>query len=341
MKIALVTGAGSGLGLEAARQLLARGFEVHVACRTRTAAAAVIATHLEQHPHAVAAPSLNLCELANVRAFVADFAPARVDVLVCNAGIMMAPLPLEAGGGGTARATGSDDSVVESHVAVNFLAHFLLTRLLAPKLRAAHALTGEAARVINVSSDAHLWVKALPLDDESVGAAFSPPRASYDHNRQYALSKLFQIYDTIAINREHAPHIIAFAVHPGVVATNIARHSMLASALFPVLRLVGWLRPQSPWAPRSVADGVRATIACATASPTALGVDCASDFGTRNHGASGDSTSGSAHASCALYYRNGKRVRRLSALVLDEAVCSRVMAHSRALIGDTALKARL
>ena len=139
-RIALITGANSGLGLETARALAGAGATVWLACRNPERAA----TALEQvatvatgdAPRTVA---LDLSDLDSVAAAAEEVAGAvdRLDVLVNNAGIMAVPKGRTAQG-------------FESQFGVNHLGHYALTGRLLPTLLAA-----SAPRVVSVSSGAH------------------------------------------------------------------------------------------------------------------------------------------------------------------------------------------
>jgi len=213
----LVTGATSGVGLEAARVLALRGAHVLVAGRTlekAREASAVIpgrATPLA-------------CELEDFDA-VAECA-ARVnqlgvplDALICNAGIM-APPRLELVRG------------LEKQFVVNHLGHFLLVSRLLDAVRAA-----PAGRVVMVSSSAHKW--APPG-----GIAFSnlTGEKGYDPRVFYGQSKLANALVARELARRLAgTRVTANAVHPGLIITNIIRYiprwqQLLAPLVGPLLR---------------------------------------------------------------------------------------------------------
>ena len=108
--------------------------------------------------------------------------------------------------------------------AVNHLAPFLLTGLLLPQLKAA-----PAARIVNVSSEAHRFVSATT--DWQL-------RKSYTKLKAYSLSKLANILFTKSLaNRLSATEITTNALHPGAVASNFGNNSgALVSAIFTVIR---------------------------------------------------------------------------------------------------------
>ena len=76
--------------------------------------------------------------------------------------------------------------------------------------------------MVNVSSDAAFWVKK----DVEFAAAIAGGQGLYNHQQQYALSKLFNVWHVSYLNRKWASEgkpLIAVALHPGVVSTNLAK----------------------------------------------------------------------------------------------------------------------
>lgn len=136
----LVTGGGAGIGLATATALASAGAKVYIADINEAAGREAVAAFRQTHPQAqIEVLRLDLGSLAEVRAFAQDFArrESRLDVLINNAGIMAPPLAYTVDG-------------FERQFGVNFLGHYLLTRLLEPQLRAAGK-----ARVVCISSIGH------------------------------------------------------------------------------------------------------------------------------------------------------------------------------------------
>ncbi|MGW1275417.1 SDR family NAD(P)-dependent oxidoreductase [Streptomyces tsukubensis] len=191
----LVTGATSGIGLETARLLTARGATVLLHGRTadeaRTAADALIATGgadgTRLHPYA--ADFTGLAEVTVMASRVLAAHP-RVDVLVNNAGLA-AP----------ERHTLTRDGN-EIAFQVNFLAHYLLTDLLAPALLAA-----PAGRVVNVSSSLH----------RSGSIQWTDPQRARRYSRIAAYAQSQLALTAFAAD----PRITAVSVHPGVCSTEL------------------------------------------------------------------------------------------------------------------------
>ena len=193
LKVAVVTGASAGIGLEIARGRAAQGATVALVGRNRERTEAARA--------AVGADAVFLADfakLSDVRAVAAQLAAQypRIDILVNNAGLALWRRTVTADG-------------FETTFAVNHLAPFLLTNLLLPNLRAA-----PSARIVTVASSAH---KRGRLDFDNLQR-----ERGYLVYEAYAQSKLANIVFT----RELARRIVGSGVtatccHPGVVATHL------------------------------------------------------------------------------------------------------------------------
>ena len=212
-RTALVTGANAGIGLATAKGLAARGAAVLMHGRDRAkleAARAEVAAGAFTPPRAFVADFARLEEVARLAEEVRAAAP-QIDLLVNNAGFIQDRFEL------------TDDGV-EKIFQVNHLAPFLLT------LRLIDALAG--ARVITLASSAHANVDRLPLDQLVRPARHRP----FD---VYARSKACNILFTAELARRMRD-LLAFAVHPGVVATRFARDGDTGGWL---RGLVWFLRP--------------------------------------------------------------------------------------------------
>jgi NAD(P)-dependent dehydrogenase (short-subunit alcohol dehydrogenase family) len=197
----VVTGANSGIGLEAARALTRAGAHVVLACRDERKADAAVRALRAEHPGARAeSQPLDLASLASIRAFAKAFADrhGQLDVLVNNAGVMAIP-----------RRTTADG--FEMQLGTNHLGHFALTGLLLPRLLAA-----PRARVVTVSSTAHRGGR-MRWDD---------PHGERRYSRwgAYGQSKLANLLFTYELDRRAAAArrgLVAVACHPGYSATNL------------------------------------------------------------------------------------------------------------------------
>jgi NAD(P)-dependent dehydrogenase (short-subunit alcohol dehydrogenase family) len=140
-RIAVVTGANTGVGFQIARVLAARGATVVLACRDIAKAETAADRILDGAPQArVTATHLDLASLGSVRAAATALRDAylRIDLLINNAGVMMTPYGRTADG-------------FEHQLGVNHLGPFALTGLLLDRM-----LATEGSRVVTVSSFAHL-----------------------------------------------------------------------------------------------------------------------------------------------------------------------------------------
>jgi NAD(P)-dependent dehydrogenase (short-subunit alcohol dehydrogenase family) len=201
--VCVITGATSGLGKESARALASVGAHVVLAGRNRQGLSAVEQWIREASDDAqITATPLDLTSLADVRAAAAAIAEAvpAVHVLMNNAGVMFTPFGRTADG-------------FEIQFGTNHLGHFELTRLLQPKLSAA-----DGARVVNLSSDGHKLAD-VDLDDPNWH------RRAYNKFHAYGASKTSNILHAVELDRRLRDNgVRAYAVHPGMVATNLARH---------------------------------------------------------------------------------------------------------------------
>lgn len=208
-RVALVTGSNSGLGLETARALAARGATVVMACRSLARAEQA---RQELMPQAEGPVDLLELDLADLRATVRAASAfsdrwGRLDLLINNAGVMAPPRSLSRDG-------------YELQFAINHLGHFALTRELLPLL-----WRSPGARVVTVSSGAHYFGR-IAFDDLQA-------ERRYDRWRAYAQSKLANVMFTLELQRrlqldaerrgvgpaEQPP--LALAAHPGFARTNL------------------------------------------------------------------------------------------------------------------------
>ena len=189
----VITGANSGIGLEAARALGAAGARVVVACRD-----------IAKGEHAVAeldgdfdVRRLDLADLASVRAFASEL-EGDVDVLINNAGVMAVPRARTADG-------------FEMQLGTNHLGHFALAGLLLDRLR---------DRVVTISSGAHRFGRM------NFGDLMS--ERHYQRWLAYGQSKLANLLFMQELQRRldvAGSSLRSVAAHPGYAATNLQFHT--------------------------------------------------------------------------------------------------------------------
>jgi retinol dehydrogenase 14 len=199
VKNALVTGATDGIGRETARQLLQRGWHVLVHGRSeRKATEHAAALAREAGAARATAVWADFSDMAQVVELVRQVGAhaALLDVLINNAGVYEPRRRLTRDG-------------LETTLAVNHFAPFLLTRGLLPHLRQA-----QDARIVNVSSIAH-ESGSLDVNDLTFARRYDPYQA-------YAASKLANILFTVALAKRLAgTRITVNALHPGVIGTKL------------------------------------------------------------------------------------------------------------------------
>jgi NAD(P)-dependent dehydrogenase (short-subunit alcohol dehydrogenase family) len=219
-KIAVVTGANSGIGYETARALACKKAAVILACRSKDKGDAAVQQISQEYPEAKAELMLlDLSDLASVRRFSDEFISRfdRLDILINNAGIMAAPFGKTADG-------------FELQFGTNHLGHFALTGLLLDLI-----IRTPRARVITVSSGGHRFAE---IDFDNLNG-----EKNYNPQRAYGQSKLANLLFTYELQRRFESagcDAIAAAVHPGwTAATNLPVH-------WPIIRMLNPFIGQKP-----------------------------------------------------------------------------------------------
>ncbi len=202
-KTAVVTGASGGLGEETARALASKGCEVIITARDQTKAqTAADGIKASTGNNDVSVVALELTDYDSVRACAAQISEQldKLDILINNAGVMACPLQRTADG-------------CEMQFAACHVGHFLLTNLLMPLLEKA-----PTARVVNLSSGGHKYG----------GVDFSDlhwQNREYNKWLAYGQAKTANALFTVALDkRVRDKGVRSFAVHPGVIVTDLGRH---------------------------------------------------------------------------------------------------------------------
>lgn len=208
----LITGANSGVGYTAAKQIAAQGTRtVVVACRSvekSERAVRELKRDVGEDAKVISLPvGLELTDLRSVREYALAFLDRQsdlaLDALVLNAGIMAAPLERTAQGH-------------ELHFGINHLGHFLLADALTPMLRETRGRVVSVSSLLSMIGDF-----ALDLDD------LDWKKREYDPWYAYGASKAQNVLfaDEYA-RREGKNGVVANSLHPGIVTTNLVRYSV-------------------------------------------------------------------------------------------------------------------
>ena len=214
-RIAIITGANSGLGYETSLALAQKGCRVIMACRSLNKANTACDSIKSNNPSGlVEVMQLDLNDLDAVKTFAFNFKEKynRLDLLINNAGIMHPPYSKTVQG-------------FETQFGVNHLAHFALTGLLLDTLKS----TPES-RVVTVSSNGHKLGK-INFDDLQWEEGYKDMAA-------YGQSKLANLLFTYELQRklESAGYsTIATAAHPGWSGTNLMETSPFIKLFTPLL----------------------------------------------------------------------------------------------------------
>jgi len=220
----LVTGANTGIGRTTAEELARRGAKVVLAGRSEAKTLPVVegirsAGGDARYLH------LDLASLATVRSSALEFLSwgEPLHVLINNAGVVRQRRVTEDG--------------FEHTFAVNYLGHYLFTRLLAPALQ---------SRVLNVSSEMHRPIKAIDWDALH-------RRGSWVGIHEYRVSKLGNVLFSKEMGRR-LDRVQSVSLHPGMVATEIMRNAP------------SWTRRLAQRGALTPEQGSRTSVFCATAS---------------------------------------------------------------------------
>jgi retinol dehydrogenase 12 len=228
-RIALITGANTGIGRITALTLADRGYQLILAGRSLERTKPVIDDIRRLGKAEPLFFELRLDDLNSVRA--------------CANGVLATNLPIHLliNNAGLALQRGQTRQGYELAFGVNHLGHFLLTQLLLDRV-----ISSASARIINVASRAHRMTNNIPWEH------LREPTRSLTGTKEYAVSKACNILFTRELARRLAgTDVSCFSLHPGVVATDIWR----ATPFFmkPFVKFIPMLTPE---------DGARTTLFC-------------------------------------------------------------------------------
>lgn len=241
-KVAVVTGANGGLGLETADALAAKGAHVLMAVRDQDKAAAAVDRIRAATPGArLDLVPLDLASLASVREAADRIAAltGSLDLLVNNAGVMAMPERRTADG-------------FEMQLGVNHLGHWALTAHLMPLLLAA-----PAARVVSVTSTAHHMGRVIDPRNPHLHGRYEPWRA-------YGQSKLANYHFALGLQREFERVGVAaqsLMAHPGLTNTDLQSRTVREGGGGAAGSAAHWVTARAGMAP---ADGALPQLRAAT-----------------------------------------------------------------------------
>lgn len=246
-RVAAVTGASGGLGLETARALAAHGAHVVLAARDPQRLDDAVATIRAAHPDAsVATQLLDLSNVSNCRnaamSVLAD--NDRLDMLINNAGVMCTPFGRTVDG-------------FETQLGVNHLGHMAWTVPLLDLL--VRSSTPQVpSRIVNLSSAGHRFGD-IDLDD------LNYEHRDYDEWAAYGQSKTANILFSVELDRRFAAlGVRSTAVHPGGIHTDLGRH-MTSDLLTQLQDRIAQSNPDGEFSWKSIPQGAATSVWAATA----------------------------------------------------------------------------
>lgn len=204
-RVAIVTGANTGLGFETSRGLARTGMRVIMACRDIEKAQTAKGRILKEQPDAdLEIMIVDLSRFVSVKNFTGSFLSRynRLDLLINNAGIMIPPYCKTEDG-------------FESQFGINYLSHFLLTGLLFDTLEKT-----PGSRIVALASNAHRKA-TIDFEDLNWEKRKYSPLAAYGQSKLACLMFAFELNRRITLRDLKT---LAVAAHPGVSVTELVRN---------------------------------------------------------------------------------------------------------------------
>ena len=230
-KVAIVTGAATGIGVETARALAEAGAEVVIAVRKPDLAEVAVAEVNKTAKGAKASWSmLDLSSFKSIRAFAERWGDKPLNLLINNAGVMACPLAYTGDG-------------LEMQIGTNHFGHYLLSVLLAPSLVAGAKASGKTSRLVSLSSIGH---RRSPVNFEDPNFRDRP----YDKWESYGQAKTANALFAVGFTQRFKDQgVFANAVMPGGIMTPLQRHLPLEEQ-----KAMGWIDDDG-----KVRDGFKTT----------------------------------------------------------------------------------
>lgn len=201
--VVFITGCSAGIGVDTAKAMYLTGATLYLTARNLEKAKTALGDLVESDR--VHLLELDLESLESVRSCAEKFLSEspKLNILICNAGVMCTP-------------EGRTKDGFETQFGTNHLSHFLLVNLLLPALRKG-VTPDRAARVVILSSLAHRFGE-VNFDNVNL-------EGCYDPNKAYAQSKTANLWTANEIERRYSSEgIHAWSVQPGAVFTDLGRH---------------------------------------------------------------------------------------------------------------------